>query len=110
VSKIERRAARWVDREDPQRRKGVNELGESRLALLRGTAVVYISYVNELRGTGVPLAEAIREGAILRLRPIMMTALVQLWDCCRWHWLPESERIRNGLSLWSLSAVCSRDF
>ena len=40
------------------------------------TAVVYISYVNELRGTGIPLTEAIREGAILRLRPIMMTALV----------------------------------
>jgi heavy metal efflux system protein len=40
------------------------------------TAVVYISYVNELRRSGIPLAEAIREGAILRLRPIMMTALV----------------------------------
>jgi len=40
------------------------------------TAVVYISYVNELRLGGTKLAEAIREGAILRLRPIMMTALV----------------------------------
>jgi heavy metal efflux system protein len=40
------------------------------------TAVVYISYVNELRRDGTSLAEAIREGAILRLRPIMMTALV----------------------------------
>jgi cobalt-zinc-cadmium resistance protein CzcA len=40
------------------------------------TAVVYISYVNELRGTGTGLKQAIREGAILRLRPIMMTALV----------------------------------
>jgi heavy metal efflux system protein len=40
------------------------------------TAVVYISYVNELRSTGTPLEQAIREGAILRLRPIMMTALV----------------------------------
>ena len=40
------------------------------------TAVVYISYVNELRLNGTKLAEAIREGAILRLRPIMMTALV----------------------------------
>ncbi len=40
------------------------------------TAVVYISYVNELRGGGISLTEAIREGAILRLRPIMMTALV----------------------------------
>jgi heavy metal efflux system protein len=38
--------------------------------------VVYISYVNELRRAGTPLSEAIREGAILRLRPIMMTALV----------------------------------
>ncbi len=40
------------------------------------TAVVYISYVNELRRGGVPLDEAVRTGAILRLRPIMMTALV----------------------------------
>jgi cobalt-zinc-cadmium resistance protein CzcA len=40
------------------------------------TAVVYISYVNELRLGGTTLKEAIREGAILRLRPIMMTALV----------------------------------
>jgi cobalt-zinc-cadmium resistance protein CzcA len=40
------------------------------------TALVYISYVNELRLGGTPLRAAIREGAILRLRPIMMTALV----------------------------------
>ncbi len=40
------------------------------------TAVVYISYVNELRRNGTPVAQAIRDGAILRLRPIMMTALV----------------------------------
>ena len=40
------------------------------------TALVYISYVNELRLAGTPLEPAIREAAILRLRPIMMTALV----------------------------------
>jgi heavy metal efflux system protein len=40
------------------------------------TAVVYISYVNELRRDGVALDAAIRDAAILRLRPIMMTALV----------------------------------
>jgi cobalt-zinc-cadmium resistance protein CzcA len=40
------------------------------------TAVVYISYVNELRRNGTELPVAIRQGAILRLRPIMMTALV----------------------------------
>ncbi|HEY0515344.1 MAG TPA: CusA/CzcA family heavy metal efflux RND transporter, partial [Thermoanaerobaculia bacterium] len=40
------------------------------------TAVIYISYANELRGNGMGIAEATREAAILRLRPIMMTALV----------------------------------
>jgi cobalt-zinc-cadmium resistance protein CzcA len=40
------------------------------------TAVVYISYANELRLEGMGIAEATRQAAILRLRPIMMTALV----------------------------------
>ena len=40
------------------------------------TAVVYISYVNALRRTGMPIQEATVQAALLRLRPIMMTALV----------------------------------
>jgi cobalt-zinc-cadmium resistance protein CzcA len=40
------------------------------------TAVVYISYANELRLGGRGIADATREAALLRLRPIMMTALV----------------------------------
>ncbi len=40
------------------------------------TAVVYISYANELRLGGMGIAQAAREAALLRLRPIMMTALV----------------------------------
>jgi len=40
------------------------------------TAVVYISYANELRLEGFSIAEATRTAALLRLRPIMMTALV----------------------------------
>jgi cobalt-zinc-cadmium resistance protein CzcA len=40
------------------------------------TAVVYISYANELRIGGQGIMEATREAAMLRLRPIMMTALV----------------------------------
>jgi cobalt-zinc-cadmium resistance protein CzcA len=40
------------------------------------TAVVYISYANELRLGGMQIAAAAREAALLRLRPIMMTALV----------------------------------
>ncbi|MCE5232472.1 MAG: CusA/CzcA family heavy metal efflux RND transporter [Mizugakiibacter sp.] len=40
------------------------------------TGVVYISCVNELRLQGMPIDKAIQEAALLRLRPIMMTALV----------------------------------
>jgi cobalt-zinc-cadmium resistance protein CzcA len=40
------------------------------------TAVVYISYANELRLGGQDIPQATREAALLRLRPIMMTALV----------------------------------
>ena len=40
------------------------------------TAVVYISYANELRLEGFSIAEATRTAALLRLRPIMMPALV----------------------------------
>ncbi len=40
------------------------------------TAVIYVSYANELRGAGMDIVRATREAAILRLRPIMMTALV----------------------------------
>jgi heavy metal efflux system protein len=40
------------------------------------TAVVYISYANELRLAGANIVDATRSAALLRLRPIMMTALV----------------------------------
>ncbi|MGH9423997.1 MAG: efflux RND transporter permease subunit, partial [Thermoanaerobaculia bacterium] len=40
------------------------------------TAVVYISYANELRLRGASIVDATRSAALLRLRPIMMTALV----------------------------------
>ena len=40
------------------------------------TAVVYISYVNELRLQGMSVKNAAHEAALARLRPIMMTALV----------------------------------
>ncbi len=40
------------------------------------TAVVYISYANELRLGGMGISDAVRRAAVLRLRPIMMTALV----------------------------------
>jgi heavy metal efflux system protein len=40
------------------------------------TAVVFISYANELRQQGLGIAAATREAALLRFRPILMTGLV----------------------------------
>ena len=40
------------------------------------TAVVFISYANELRQQGLDIAAATREAALLRFRPILMTGLV----------------------------------
>jgi len=37
---------------------------------------VMISYIRSLREDGTPLDAAIREGALTRLRPVLMTALV----------------------------------
>ncbi|HEV3061208.1 MAG TPA: CusA/CzcA family heavy metal efflux RND transporter [Vicinamibacterales bacterium] len=44
------------------------------VAVLNG--VVLIAYINQLRDSGKSLAEAVRDGADVRLRPVLMTALV----------------------------------
>ena len=36
--------------------------------------VVLVSYINELKSSGIPLREAIVKGSLLRLRPVLMTA------------------------------------
>jgi cobalt-zinc-cadmium resistance protein CzcA len=40
------------------------------------TGVIMLEYINQLRGRGYAIVEAAAEGAVLRLRPIMMTMLV----------------------------------
>lgn len=40
------------------------------------TAVILVSYINKLRQEGMDIHAATREASLLRLRPIMMTALV----------------------------------
>ncbi len=40
------------------------------------TAVILVSYINKLRKEGMDIRTATREASLLRLRPIMMTALV----------------------------------
>jgi cobalt-zinc-cadmium resistance protein CzcA len=44
------------------------------IAVLNG--VVLVAYLNQLRNDGKPLGEAVREGSEVRLRPVLMTALV----------------------------------
>lgn len=44
------------------------------VAVLNG--VVMVTYINQLKEKGTALREAIREGALVRLRPVLMTALV----------------------------------
>jgi cobalt-zinc-cadmium resistance protein CzcA len=44
------------------------------IAVLNG--VVLISYIRDLRAKGMPVAQAVIEGAKLRFRPVMMTATV----------------------------------
>ncbi len=53
---------------------GVGFIALSGVAVLNG--VVMISFVYELRREGRPLDAALREGAVARLRPVLMTALV----------------------------------
>jgi cobalt-zinc-cadmium resistance protein CzcA len=40
------------------------------------TGVIMLEYINQLRATGYTIEESAVEGAVLRLRPIMMTMLV----------------------------------
>ncbi len=53
---------------------GVGFIALSGVAVLNG--VVMLSFIRQLRATGTDLEEAIREGALTRLRPVLMTALV----------------------------------
>ena len=53
---------------------GVGFIALSGVAVLNG--LVMISFVRSLREQGRPLLDAVREGALGRLRPVLMTALV----------------------------------
>lgn len=53
---------------------GVGFIALSGVAVLNG--VVMVSFINKLRLQGMSLDEAITEGSLTRLRPVLMTALV----------------------------------
>jgi cobalt-zinc-cadmium resistance protein CzcA len=53
---------------------GVGFIALSGVAVLNG--LVIIAFINNLRRQGLPLDRAIHDGAMQRLRPVLMTALV----------------------------------
>jgi len=53
---------------------GVGFIALSGVAVLNG--LVMVTFIRQLREEGLPLEEAIRQGALTRLRPVLMTALV----------------------------------
>jgi cobalt-zinc-cadmium resistance protein CzcA len=53
---------------------GVGFIALSGVAVLNG--VVLITYFNQLREEGMDITRSVREGAVTRLRPVLMTALV----------------------------------
>ena len=53
---------------------GIGFIALSGVAVLNG--LVMISFIRSLRDQGVPVQNAVREGALTRLRPVLMTALV----------------------------------
>jgi len=53
---------------------GVGFIALFGVAVLNG--VVMVTFINQLREQGAPLQEAIVQGALTRLRPVLMTALV----------------------------------
>ncbi len=53
---------------------GVGFIALSGVAVLNG--IVMISFINNLRQSGTPLADAVFNGSLTRLRPVLMTALV----------------------------------
>ena len=59
--------------------------------------IVYIDYVNQLRrNRGMELLEAVKEGGRVRLRPILMTALVTMFAL-----VPLAFGLGEGSELWS---------
>lgn len=48
------------------------------LGIAANNAIVLVAYIEQLRRKGVPLADAVRQGASARLRPKLMTAFVAM--------------------------------
>jgi cobalt-zinc-cadmium resistance protein CzcA len=56
---------------------GVGFIALSGIAVLNG--VVLVNYFNQLKAEGITGAQLVREGTLIRLRPVLMTALVDVF-------------------------------
>ena len=56
------------------RKPGIGFIALSGVAVLNG--LVIITFIEKLRREGHAIVDAVREGALTRLRPVLMTALV----------------------------------
>jgi cobalt-zinc-cadmium resistance protein CzcA len=78
---------------------GVGFIALSGVAVLNG--LVMIAFIRNLREEGHSLSSAINEGALTRLRPVLMTALVASLGLFRWHWQPErGQRFKDPWLPW----------
>ena len=68
--------ALWLRGIDFSISAAVGFIALSGVAVLNG--LVMVSYINHLRKQGMGLEDAIRDGAMTRLRPVLMTALVAI--------------------------------
>jgi len=66
--------ALWLRRIPFSISAAVGFIALSGVAVLNG--LVMVTHINQLRRDGLEVAAAIREGALTRLRPVLMTALV----------------------------------
>ena len=67
-------AALWLRDLNLNLSASVGMIALAGIAVLNG--LVMLSYIEQLRARGEVLADAVREGAAVRLRPVLMTALV----------------------------------
>jgi cobalt-zinc-cadmium resistance protein CzcA len=67
-------AALWIRNLNLNLSASVGFIALFGVAVLNG--IVMVSYINSLRDKGMPVRDAVLEGASMRLRPVLMTALV----------------------------------
>jgi HAE1 family hydrophobic/amphiphilic exporter-1 len=76
------------------------------IGIAANNAIVLVAFVEQLRRAGHSVVEAVRLGALLRLRPKLMTACVATAALCLWR--TAGKRAARSCNHWPLSSsvVC----